>query len=252
MKKLIFGLIFLFSQNLLASNKIGISQGVSSPSSTSTINFSNGFTIENPVGVLYQEGIRLTGQFTNGNSTTIGGEAGIANKRFGAAVGVTTYDCDGCDSRASLAVGGEFRGIGFGLRFGESLYGLGVLVNPHGQHRIGFVADVNNGDDVTISSFAAGYSYVSQSFTFSVDASNATFDDDNIEDTLILLTPGLAFNIEFITISVSYDIRLNDDNNTSSDNDLWFGVGIAPSDSWNVMVYSEYANDIAVAASFYF
>jgi hypothetical protein len=252
MRKLLFFVLLLVSPSLLASNKIAVSQGVSSPSSTSTINFSNGFTIENPVGVLYQDGIRLTGQFTNGNSTSIGGEAGIGNQGFGAAVGFTSFDCDGCDSRASLAVAGEFRGIGFGLRFGENLYGAGVIVNPGGQHRIGFVADVNDGNDLTVTSFGAGYSYVSKSFSFSVDASNATFDSDAIEDTLILLTPGLSFHIDFISFTVSYDIRINDDNDTSSDNDLWFGVGINTSQSWNVMVYSEYANDLAVAASFYF
>ena len=82
-KSVVYSFILLTSQFLWAAdmghaNMIGVSQGVSAPTQTSNINFSNGFTSENPVGVIYQTQGRISGQYDTGNGNShAGGEVGI-------------------------------------------------------------------------------------------------------------------------------------------------------------------------------
>ena len=45
-----------------SANHLAVGQGISSPTQTSVINFSSGFTHENPVGVTYQQSLRISGQ----------------------------------------------------------------------------------------------------------------------------------------------------------------------------------------------
>ena len=235
-------------------NSVAISQGISSPSMTSTVNFGNGFTHENPVGVIYQDSIRISGHYDNGDSSTgYGGELGVGNGSYGLAVGALTRDCDGCDADVGAAAAAVFSGIGLGIRFEEDVYSLGIILNPNGQHRIGIMADRNTSvDGLEFNGIGFGYTYMGSSFKFTVDASSIVFDDDANSNDVILVTPGLAFNINIFTLSVSYDVRLNDDNDNNDDTDLWVGLGIKPSSSWEIAVYADYFNDIAVAASFYF
>ena len=249
---------FLFTSPVFArggiTNSVAVAQGVSSPATTSIINFSNGFTRENPVGVVYQSSIRLSGLFDDGDgSTGLGGEFGIGNGKYGLAVGVGSRDCDGCDTDVAAAIGGVLSGVGLGFRFQEDVYSLGILLNPNGQHRVGIMAELNRViDNANFTSLAAGYSYVSGVFKFSVDASTAVFEDDTFDDDLLILTPGLAFTVSIITVSVSYDLRLNDDDSSNNDRDLWVGLGVHPSSNWELAVYADYFNDLAVSASFYF
>ena len=90
------------------TNLIAVGQGVSSPTLTSTVNFSTGYTKEHTVGVVYQNSWRLTGEadFDNDDDNSsgngndgYGAELGYGNGTAGLAGGYYTRDCDNCEGR---------------------------------------------------------------------------------------------------------------------------------------------------------
>ena len=237
------------------TNVLAVGQGISSPTSTSTINFSSGYTSENPMGTIYQNGFRLTGEYdSNDNSKNYGAELGYGQGSWGAAVGHRKPDCSGCDGTTAGAVGIDIGGFGLGLRFGKELYAVGLLFNPQGQNRFGLMGEVNNaGSDVTAYGF--GYSYVGDQITFSVDASARSFEDKTIDDDRIQITPGLMLRADILQLSINDRITLNRDRNNPAhddkDHDVWFGIGFG-GDSGHVALYSHYVNDFALAATLFF
>jgi hypothetical protein len=132
----------------------------------------------------------------------VGAELGVGNGRYGMAVGYYERDCDTCEEAVAGALGALSGGFGFGLRFAEEIYSTGLLFNPNGEHRVGLVADFNdpNGDDNNITSFGAGYSYVSQGFTFSLDASKSDYENETENDDVVLLSPGLMVRMDIIAL----------------------------------------------------
>ncbi len=252
-------LVLLGSLQLIAAEKnanvLAVGQGISSPTSTSTINFSSGYTSENPLGTIYQKGFRLTGEYdSNDNSKNYGAELGYGQGSWGLAAGHRKPDCSGCDGTTAGAVGVDVGGFGLGLRFGKELYAVGVLINPQGENRFGIMAEVNNaGSDVT--AYGLGYSYVGDQITFSVDASARSYEDKTIDDDRIQITPGLMLRADILQLSINDKITLNkDDNNPAHDDrnhDVWFGIGIG-GDRGHVALYSHYVNDFALAATLFF
>ncbi len=244
------------------SNWLGISQGTSSPTRTSTLNFSNGFMPENPVGVIYQQGVRLTGEGDHGDDSQgndnagFGGELGIGDGQYGLAVGYYNRDCESCDGDFVGALGVSFADVGLGIRFAEELYSAGLIFNTHGKHRFGLMAQLNDpdGDDNNISSFGAGYSYNGDRITFSVDAAKRSFENDSAFDDTILVTPGLAVHFQMLSFSLSYDHFVDEDPNDPNGrgDDLWFGVGFGDKTDWYVAIYHDYVNEWSVSASFFF
>lgn len=258
-----WGIIFVFSflavPHALAvskTNLLGVGQGISSPTMTSTVNFSKGFTSENPVGVIYQEKIRLTAQGDTGDNRNdgLGGELGIGNGQFGAAIGYYNRDCEGCNDNIAGAIGISFGMVGMGLRVGEDITSAGVLINPKGKHRFGVMADLRDpdGENNKVTSLGAGYSYVEQQLTFSLDASKLDYQNNMINSDAIWVTPGVSMRFNMVSISLSYDFYVNKEDGSTYDNDLWMGIGFGKADQWHVALYSDYTNEWSAAASFFF
>jgi hypothetical protein len=235
-------------------NLVAIGQGVSSPNSTSTVNYSSGFTSENPVGVLYQKSLRLSLQYDQGDAPSkgYGAELGAAGKSAGAAVGYYKRDCTGCEGRFAASVAVAMSSFGLGLRVEEENYTLGMLFGVHDTHRFGVVAGVDDsgGAGNKITSYGLGYSYVSSDFTLTLDASKRQHENTAANNDILILTPGISVRASSLQLTVSDRIVMDNTNKTRTD-DVWFGVGFGGK-SWHLVGYSDYVNDLALVLSFYF
>lgn len=250
------------------ANLIAVGQGVSSPTSTSTVNFSTGYTNEHPVGVVYQNSWRLTGEADhdsdendgegNGNDG-YGAEVGYGNGSAGLAAGYYTRDCDNCEGRFAGSGGVVISdSVGVGLRFEEDLYTAGLLFNPNGTHRFGALLEMNDsgGDGNEVKSYGAGYSYVSSGWTFSLDASKNDYENQATYSDRIIITPGVMVRAGFLQLSLNDNITLNNrENGTSNedetDHNFWAGLGIG-GDKFHLAVYANYKNDFSGALSYFF
>lgn len=237
------------------ANLIAIGQGISSPNSTSTVNYSNGFTSENPVGVLYQNSSRLSLQYDqndSGNSKGFGAEVGYGKKDFGLAVGYYKNDCSNCEGRFAADLAASSGSFGFGIRLAEDNYALGLLFGVTDSHRLGAVIDINNtgGTGNKISSVGLGYSYVSSNFTLTLDASKRDNENNTVNNEILIVTPGISLRAGELQLSVNDRITVDNTNNTKTE-DLWVGVGYGGK-SWHLVGYSDYVNDLALVFSIYF
>jgi len=240
------------------TNLIAVGQGISSPTSTSTINYSSGYTSESPLGTIYQNGFRLTAEYDKTDSTeAYGGEIGYGQGEWGIAAGQHKTDCSGCKATSAAALGLNISDIGVGIRFAEDIYGVGFLFNPRGTHRLGIMVEANstagNGKDVT--SYGVGYSYVETNYTLTLDASKRSFEDKSVDDDRMQLTPGIMLRADMFQISVNDKITLNKDKSNSAQNDkdsvLWLGLGIG-GDKFHLAIYSDYVAELALAGSVFF
>ncbi len=276
--KSIFSLLFLFisfvtfeahaaSKN--QTNLIAIGQGISSPTLTSTVNFSTGYTRESPVGVVYQDSWRVSAQYdqdnddnNNNGSSGYGAELGYGTGEAGVAGGYYTRNCDGCEGRFAISAAAVVVDIGVGLRYQDDVYTAGILINPNGLHRFGLIAEFSGEDDnnsiinTDYKTYGLGYSYVASQWTFTIDASKRDYDDDSIYDDRMLLSPGLMVRADFLQLSLTDQITLNNrENSTSTDDDvhheLWFGVGVGD-EAWHFAAYGNYVNDLALVGSLFF
>lgn len=240
--------------------KLAVSQGISSPTITSPVNFSHGMTFNNSAVAAQLQDIYVsaeadTGDDDNGNDDTgFGGELGLGNGTAGIALGYYKRDCEDCDGRLGgiAGIGGDSVAFGVGFRE-EDTYSAGLLFNPRSQHRFGFTADFYKNDldeESDLRSYGAGYSYVGNSFIFALDASKRDSENDNPNDDVIMVTPGLEVHGDWLALSVSYDAYVNDDNDTHDD-DIWVGVGINGK-SWNLALYHDYVNEWSAALTFWF
>lgn len=250
----------LHAKNSGEQHLLAISQGISSPSSTSLINFSAGYTWDNPVGVIYQGELRASAHYGVQEDEAIGsaygGEVGVSNGDYGFAVGYLTRDCDSCEGRFAGALGGDFGGFGLGVRFHENQYVLGFMFNPTGTHRLGLVVDHldPDQDNNNITSLGVGYSYVGDQVTFSLDASKMEYEDPAQENDILLLTPGIAARFGWIAVSLSYHVILNeeDDSVSSDTTDIFWGLGIGTGETWHLALYGDYDDDLMLVGSLYF
>lgn len=268
LKRSILILITVLSVHIYAQTKpnlLAIGQGVSSPTMTSTINYSSGFTRENPIGVVYQQNMRLsahydTGDDGNGNTNDgLGAEFGIGNGSFGLAIGSYKNNCDTCQERTAGAVGGVFSNFGIGFRFEENMSTFGLLFGVNDMHRIGIVVEqsILDLDDSDINTYAIGYSYVDAGFTFSLDVSKREYENQAQNSDVILVSPGVGLRSGIFALSLTYDMRLNekeDNTNTNSENndELWLGVGVGDDQSWHLAIYNQYIHEWTVAFSLFF
>jgi hypothetical protein len=260
--------IFLFGllisvQSFASNHMIPVGQGISSPTITSTVNYSNGFTQENPAGVAYQNSIRLSGHFDFGDhdddSSTddidgFGGEFGVGNGQYGFALGYYERDCDTCEEEVAGALGAFFGGFGIGLRFEEELYSAGIFLNPTGQHRLGAVVDLNDpdGEDNNITSYGVGYAFVHQGFTFSLDASKRDYETPTTNEDMIMVSPGLMVRIDKFALSVTHDSYIEEDEGAEVEDNTWWGFGYGSDQDWSIGFYHDYVNEWTVVGSLYF
>lgn len=256
MKSLLIFLFFFLStfavQATPHSNGLSLSQGISTPNRNHTTLYSKGFTKENPVGASYQNQFKATGSMDGSDSSGLGAEAGIGNGQYGMALGYYSNDCTGCESRLSGAVSAIWSDVGVGLGLQESSYTFGLLLNAQGQHRWGLVIETNNEHQgLERQSFGLGYSYVLPQFSFTLDASKQSFNSSTSYDDPVMITPGIAVRVEIVTVSIGYDLYIDDSRNLY-ENNVWFGIGINPTSHWQVSFYSEYVNRWMIQASYFF
>lgn len=240
------------------TNLLAVGQGISSPTSTSTINFSSGYTSESPLGTIYQNGFRITGEYdSNDSNKAYGAEAGYGHNDWGVAAGHRKSDCTNCEGTTSAAVGITVADFGAGLRFGKDLTALAILINPHGSHRLGVMAEVNTaaGSGQKVTAYGLGYSFVATQFTLTLDASQRSFENNTITDNRMQVTPGVMLRADIFQLTINDKITLNKDGNNSAqndkDHDLWFGVGLG-ADKWHLAFYSQYVNNFAFAGTLFF
>lgn len=235
---------------------LGVGQGISSPSVTSVINFSSGFTSESPIGLIYQDGFRITGQYEKNGSDTFGGELAYGGRGWGIGAGYRKSDCDNCEGDGVAALGVSIgNALGLGIRFEEGLYAVGMMLNPTGQHRLGLMTELNDpeGEENNISSFGVGYSYMTPQVTLTVDASKRDYENELINDDVILLSPGISIRADVLQVSVNYRMYLNEGDISSNafDDGAWFGVGFGDR-TYHIAVYSDYVSDLALNGSWFF
>jgi len=259
---LLFTLSIAQAQTERTAHFLSVGQGIASPSTISTLNLSSGTTIENPTGVMYQEGLRLTGQYlpkgTGSNTNTrtyngYGAELGYGGRSWGIAAGSFKDDCTTCketySGAAALEVANSFA---FGVRFQDHVYGLGGVFNSAGKFRVGFTAELNDPDGVNnnVTSYGLGMALVENDYTLAFDASTLSY-ENGTPYKIIHLTPGANLHVGMLQISANYRMYLNDEANIyKSDNKLWFGLGLGEN-SWHLAYYSNWVSDAVFEVSFF-
>jgi hypothetical protein len=251
----LFGTLILSGANVFASEKnenlIAVGQGISMPASTSTINYSKGLVISNPVGTLYQNGGRLSfenDQSDTGRSAHQAYEAGYAGEVFGGALGYSKR-CGACEAQVTAAGAVNLNNFGIGLSMRKNLLGLGALYGVREVHRWGVMLDMDEGGTTTgrLNSYGFGYTYVQPVYSLTLDLSRR---DGSRNDDTITATPGVALNVVNIQLSINDKILLNKEGSIAYDS-FWFGLG-TDQKAWALSVYSDYANDYSFVLSAYF
>lgn len=239
------------------ANFLSVGQGISSPALTSPVNYSKGFTATNASVASRLNGPQVSIEYDKGDdsagndSSGVGGELGFGNGKVGAMLGYYDRDCTNCDGRWGGIVGVDTGSFSFGVGYREKKqYSLGALIGGNGSNRFGITADFtdqDSGNDVT--AYGIGYSYLGGSWTFAVDASKRDQKGAASND-VILVTPGLMIQADWLTVSVSYDVYTNDKDDVFDDQ-VWFGVGIG-GDRAHLAIYHDYVNEWALVGTFSF
>jgi hypothetical protein len=232
------------SESKSGATRVAVSQGISSPTITTPVNFSHGLLYSNPAGAADFTGGYASAEATFGNNDTgVGGEVGVGNGSAGIAGG---YFKDENNKGRFGAIGGlGTASVSGGLGYHESgTYSVGMIFQPKGAHRFGLAADLHGAGGGS-TSLGAGYSYHSNSFIFAIDGSRRS--SNGASDTMI--TPGLELMADIYALSVSYDVYVNGSHRLHDDQ-IWFGLGIGPK-KVHFAVYHDYVNDWSVALTFW-
>lgn len=237
---------------------LAVSQGISSPAITSPVNYSKGFTHVNSavaaslttgqISLEYDTGDDDSGKKNSG----FGAELGYGNGTAGAMAGYYDRDCNNCDGKFGGLLGIAASSFSFGVGYREDdNYSAGLLINQNGNNRFGITAEFKDGKDTEkdLKSYGVGYSYNANTWIFALDASKQD-QEDNINNDIIQVTPGLLVNIDWLSVSVSYDMYLNDKNDIKDDK-AWFGAGFRSSKA-QLAIYHDYINDWSFVGTFWF
>ncbi|MEM7646222.1 MAG: hypothetical protein AAF203_04885, partial [Pseudomonadota bacterium] len=221
------------NSNSADTNRLALSQGIAAPSVNNTTLFSNGFTFQNPVAVSYEQGYRASVTADGSDTTSFGLDAGLGDGQYGMAIGAYSNSCDGCEAYVRGTLSAIWSGFGLGFGVQEDLYTVGVLFNPNGSHRVGMVGEIAepNGPNNNRASFGVGYAYVISQFSFSMDLSKRNLEDSSLDDSILMFSPGIAIRIDLFSVSLSYDLFINDQNRNFSDQ-VWVGVSFMPADQF--------------------
>ncbi|MCH2534731.1 MAG: hypothetical protein MK008_09850 [Bdellovibrionales bacterium] len=245
MKTLFIFIALLFSSTAFGYQHLAVGQGVSAPHQGLGTFFTNGFTNENSFAAAQLNKTRITAGYAEGENDTsnIGAEFAYGNGNAGFQAGYLARDCTNCedDFRANLAI--QFAGIGFGVGFKEDLYSLSFLLNPDGQHRIGFVGESYQDADNSANEFfnvGVGYAFYSNNFVFSLDASKREYDTSLVNDDRVIVSPGLLVPFQSFSVSVTHDINVDLPENSDKKDETWFGIALHPQNNFSVGVYSDF------------
>ncbi|MCB0394557.1 MAG: hypothetical protein KDD25_08350 [Bdellovibrionales bacterium] len=239
------------------SNLVAVSQGISSPAITTMVNYSNGFTKENPAGVVYRNASLASLEFdiNNDNIHGFGSEVGTGNGNFGLSLGYYKDQCEGCNGSIAAALGANISDIGIGLRIGDGIYSLGAIFFGQGEHRLGLMTEIQNlGHGNKFSAYGLGYSFVNDLLTLSLDASSRSYDDSGGDDKATVVTPGVALKFDTYSFSLNYDAYTGGSGTDAGPdpNALWFGFGIGASDVWHVALYKDFVSQWTLVGTLFF
>ena len=262
-KYFLFMILLLINSFAFADGKnenlLAVGQGISYPTTTSTINYHSGYGVENPVGVLYQNGGRASLMYdqtnnnnNNNNSSGYGLEFGYGQKKWGMALGYYRRNCNNCDGNVAGDVAVNISNVGVGIKFQENILGLGAIFNPDKDHRFGLMVSVDSSNSNSkVNAYGLGYSYAQKNFVLTLDGTILSTENSNsTSNNSYILSPGVEILIDALQLSATYKMT-RFDNSSLNENKLWFGMGYKDS-SWSLAFYSEYIDDIALVLSFYF
>jgi hypothetical protein len=237
-------------------NRLATGQGIAAPNVGTLVNLSRGFTVENPAGVMYQDGFRASAQMAKNLDTDTGVEGGYSGKEYGFAAGMFKPGCSGCKPTTAGILGMNFaKSAALGLRYQTSnnipTYSAGVLFNPSGTHRFGVNVDymLPPSPAYSTTSVGAGYAYVSKSWTIALEASKQQFQDPTATTgKIVTASLGVQKRVDSLMASLAYESRMND---TNKPTDLmWIGAGFDSTD-WNLAFYVNYRQEMMAVLSGY-
>jgi|GEM_PF-2277858 len=231
------------------TNLLALSQGISSPHFTTGTILSNGFTKDNPVGASYLNGFRSSFQVDGGRGTGFGADLGLGDSQYGMSVGYRQPSaCENCNGFARGQLSANWGGFGLGLGATQDVFTVGTLLGMNSSHRLGFVAEFDQNTEILDRvSFGAGYAYINQRFTASVDGSYTEI--GSVQTAMI--SPAVAMRIRMVSVSLTYDTYLKDDGETFNDQG-WFGIGYMHSNKCHVALYGDFVNQWNLSGSYFF
>lgn len=247
------------------SNLLGISQGISSPSMTSNLTTSNGFTAQNPVGLSYVKSVHFGAMVDfnsdkdDNESDAMSAEAGWGNGKVGLGAGYYKSDCDKCEAVISGGLGLSFKSVGIGGSISKNKTVAGFLLFPDGEHRFGVTAQqyrVEDGDIAT-QGLGVGYSFVATNVRFSIDASKSTVKRKksptglDFDETTTLVTPGIGFQNGNFSLSASHNFFIEEKNVDIYENGTWYGLGYGSADSWHLALYHDYRHSWSLGGNIF-
>jgi hypothetical protein len=258
MHTLIFTLSLLVSSFALAKapdeHRLATGLGIAAPNVASIVNITDGFTTENPAGVMYQDGFRASLEIARtGDVNDIGYEAGYAGTTFGLAAGNLAPACTGCFPTTGVMLGAEFsKAIFGGLSYQTTnsipTYGVGFLFNASGTHRFGITYDFRNPPTPksNTTSYAGGYAYVEKKQTFSLEIASKS-DETNPGVSPGITSIGYQRRVDSLQVSLAYLMYTNG----SSKDAFWLGAGFN-GQTLHLGIYSLYHQTTMFVASAFF
>ena len=214
-----------------------VGQGISSPTFHTGLVYQSSYAAQNPVGLIYEQGFYATAFRDSGNTGSEDREGkGAAitwgNGKWGFGGAVREYDyacCDGRDFNGGVAFTiRDNLSVGYKHQYGKNVGGL--IFNPYGKYRIGFVAE-DLGNDID---FGGGLSVVEEGYTFSLDYVQK--DDGDAE-----LTGGLMIRMTVAQFSINYETDISGE--SDNDEDIWWGIGLFVFKDAYLSYRSDFFND---------
>jgi hypothetical protein len=231
------------SENLLA-----VGQGVASPSTTSLVNVNRGLTgAENPAGIMFLKGYKLAAEVIQDTDSGSGFEASYTGNRLGLGVGSFT-SCSACEDSTNLVLGMNFKKMNLGIRYQTQnsipTYGIGLLVNADGKHRLGLHVEDSNPEDEasTTMNTGFGYSYVNNDQTINIERTQSKTKTTSSSLTSI----GYERKVSSMQVSMTYE--MNADTNVDS---FWMGAGFK-GQTFHLAVYAQYKRMMLLVISAFF
>lgn len=245
--------------NTPEEQRLATGLGAAAPDVGSLVNIIPGMTFENPAGVMYQAGPRISLQVArNAGKNDTGFEGGYSGQSLGAAVGYYAPGCDGCKGRTALDAGTSFGGKDFylGARYqtenSQTTYGAGALVNATGKHRLGLVLSYLKPDtpNSTVTAYTGGYAYVTKDNTIALELAGQKSEADEAASKLMYFSLGFQKRVESLQASINYVRTLGSSADPVPEN-FWAGIGFN-GETWHLAAYTNFKQPFMLVLSGFF
>jgi hypothetical protein len=244
---LLLALLTFSTLGVAEDQGIAVGQGVSSPTAAGHINFSFGYTPQNPVIASEQPGPSLDFTYADNGAgvSELGAELGFGGSGWGIAAGVTNADCGTCQTTLGVAAALKLSPIGLGLGFGKDLSVIGFQLSGANSLRWGLVGSQTKATDFTseLTALGAGVSYVGKWYVFALDVSQRRESAAATSENLALGTVGAAFGLDVLRLSFNYDFHVGR-RDGGEDEGLWLGIGLSTA-RWRFAIYSDHVADLS-------